>query len=246
MGGVISFAHLTVGDVRSFPRNGERDLFALLFLSDLIGHYSYHISDRCKCTQEIWKLNIIPQRQKEYIQVLQWSTVRYMPPVSGLRCCVSSLHHKPGTQNRELIFVTDSDREIWRQIHAFRWTWSQPRVARIARWDLSHVTTNHCKLVVHFWRLWCCSSLHVNRSKMLFGRQSAVTYLLACKTGAISPCGSVTGCSSHSRCVSNVAQILELLVLWGYKLRPWKSRGASSLCMTRPSCHSFAQKKKQP
>lgn len=59
MGGVILFPHLTVCDVHSFLRSREHDLFALLFLSDLIGHYPHHISDRCKCTHG--KLNIISQ-----------------------------------------------------------------------------------------------------------------------------------------------------------------------------------------
>lgn len=42
MGGVIPFAHLTVCDMQSFLKSKEHDLFALLFLSDLIGHY-FHI-----------------------------------------------------------------------------------------------------------------------------------------------------------------------------------------------------------
>lgn len=63
-GCVISFAHLTVCDVHSFLRSKEHDLFALLFLSDLNGHYSHHLNDRCKCTQGISKLNIFPQRLK--------------------------------------------------------------------------------------------------------------------------------------------------------------------------------------
>lgn len=62
MGGVILRAHLTVFDVHSFLRSREHDLFALLFLSDLIGHYLHHINDRCKCAQGISKLNFIPQR----------------------------------------------------------------------------------------------------------------------------------------------------------------------------------------
>lgn len=63
VGGVIwFFAHLTVRDVSSFLKSKEHDLFALLFLSDLIAHYShFHINDICKRTKEVSKLNITPQ-----------------------------------------------------------------------------------------------------------------------------------------------------------------------------------------
>lgn len=40
-GGVISLAQLTVCEVHLFLKSKEHDLFPLLFLSDLIGHFSH-------------------------------------------------------------------------------------------------------------------------------------------------------------------------------------------------------------
>lgn len=42
MGGVNLFAHLTFCDMQPLLKSKKKhDLFALLFLSDLIGHYSH-------------------------------------------------------------------------------------------------------------------------------------------------------------------------------------------------------------
>ena len=92
MGGVISFAHLTVCDVHSFLGGGkEHDLFALLFLSDLIGHYSHHTGDRCKCTRAISKLNFIPPKaQNIHVHTLQWS-IKYLVPADLGLCYISKL-----------------------------------------------------------------------------------------------------------------------------------------------------------
>lgn len=64
---------------------------------------------------------------------------------------------------------------------------------------------------------------------MLFGLQAAAQYLLPCKTRAISPKASVMGCSSHNRCVSNVAKDAGAVGVMGwYKPRPCKSCSTSS------------------
>lgn len=166
MGGVIWFAHLTVCDVHSFLRSTEHDLFALLFLSDLIGHYPLHISDRCKCTRGISKLNIIPQRPK--IQ-----TFRPYGVIWNAACCpwlvwyFQTLSAKCSTQNHKLTVRQQSRPQktnFLSSLHLFSasFWWRHLYHDDVLPSELSFCPHRNkwYNFGVHLWRLWCRSNLH--------------------------------------------------------------------------------------
>lgn len=68
-----------------FLSSREHDLFALLFLSDLIGHYSHiHINDRCNFTKGISKLKYYsPKTENIDVHTLLWNRKYFALAVLG-------------------------------------------------------------------------------------------------------------------------------------------------------------------